>query len=60
MRILAGSRVVGLDQCPGFDCPKDPLPGEAPGSAVLNRRSRKSPADTKPNLNSTKPTGRWE
>ena len=26
MRILAGSRVVGLDQCPGFDCPKDALP----------------------------------
>jgi hypothetical protein len=26
MRILVGRRVVGLDQCPGFDCPKDPLP----------------------------------
>ena len=26
MRILAGSRVVGLDQCPGFDCPQEPLP----------------------------------
>ena len=26
MRILAGGRVVGLDQCPGFDCPHEPLP----------------------------------
>ena len=26
MRILAGRRVVGLDQCPGFDCPQEPLP----------------------------------
>ena len=26
MRILAGSRVVGLGQCPGFDCPHEPLP----------------------------------
>ena len=26
MRILAGSRVVGLDQCPGFDCPHEALP----------------------------------
>ena len=26
MRILAGSRVVGLDQCPGFDCTHEPLP----------------------------------
>ena len=26
MRILAGSRVVGLDQGPGFDCPQEPLP----------------------------------
>ena len=28
MRILAGSRVVGLDQCPGFDCPQEALPGK--------------------------------
>jgi hypothetical protein len=26
MRILAGGRVVGLDQCPGFDCSHEPLP----------------------------------
>jgi hypothetical protein len=26
MRILAGSRVVGLDQCPGFDCPQEAPP----------------------------------
>ena len=26
MRILAGGRVVGLDQCPGFDCRHEPLP----------------------------------
>ena len=26
MRILAGSRVIGLDQCPGFDCPQEALP----------------------------------
>ena len=26
MRILAGGRVVGLDQCPGFDCAHEPLP----------------------------------
>jgi hypothetical protein len=28
MRILAGSRVIGLDQCPGFDCPREPLPSQ--------------------------------
>ena len=28
MRILAGSRVIGLDQCPGFDCPQEALPGK--------------------------------
>ena len=26
MRILAGSRVIGLDQCPGFECPQEALP----------------------------------
>ena len=26
MRILAGGRVIGIDQCPGFDCPREPLP----------------------------------
>jgi hypothetical protein len=26
MRILANGRVVGLDQCPGFDCQQEPLP----------------------------------
>ena len=26
MRILANGRVVGLDQCPGFDCRHEPLP----------------------------------
>ena len=28
MRILAGSLVIGLDQCPGFDCPQEALPGQ--------------------------------
>ena len=30
MRILAGSRVLftGQHQCPEFDCPQGPLPGE--------------------------------
>ena len=28
MRILAGGRLVGLDQCPGFDCPQEGLPGK--------------------------------
>ncbi len=28
MRILAGTRVVGLDQCLGFECPKEPLPNQ--------------------------------
>ena len=26
MRILAGSRVIGLDQCPGFECLQEALP----------------------------------
>ena len=26
MRILAGGRVVGVDQCQGFDCSHEPLP----------------------------------
>lgn len=26
MRILAGGRVIGIDQCPGFDCPREPPP----------------------------------
>ena len=26
MRILAGSRVIGVDQCPGFECPQEALP----------------------------------
>ena len=26
MRILAGGRVIGIDQCPGFECPREPRP----------------------------------
>ena len=26
MRILVRGRLIGIDQCPGFDCPREPLP----------------------------------
>ncbi len=26
MRILAGGRVIGIDQCPGFECPSERQP----------------------------------